>query len=143
MTAVPGPYRLLDHTGDMAILVRAPTLAEIFDVAARALFDVILDVATVEARGSVAISVHDAADRADVLVRALGELLFLHDARDWVFRGLTVLELTETKLRGEGSGEAFDPARHAMRRQVKAVTYHRALLREDRDGWIARLTLDL
>ncbi len=136
-------YRLIDHTGDIAILVRAATRGELFDAAARALFDVILDVSTVETRLEVAVAIEEAMDAEDLLVRFLGELLFLHDARDFVFGGFRIDALTETSVSGAALGERFDPARHVVRRQVKAVTYHHLLVSEDRDGWSARLVLDL
>lgn len=136
-------YRLLDHTGDMAILVRAPTLPDLYDASARALFDVILDVRTVVPRERLPILVEDAVDAEDLLVRYLSELLFLHDARDRLFCGFEVRDLCETRIEGDALGEPFDPSRHAIARQVKAVTYHHLHLGQDRKGWSARLVLDL
>jgi SHS2 domain-containing protein len=136
-------YRLIDHTGDIAMLVRAATLPSLYDAAARALFDVILDVRTVEPRERLEVVIEDAADAEDLLVRFLSELLFLHDSRDWVFRGAEILEMGSDRLRADAVGERFEPARHAILRQVKAVTYHRLLLSEDAEGWSARLVLDL
>ena len=136
-------YRLIDHTGDMAVLVRAPTLPEIFDASTRALFDVILDVRTVRSTEVERIEVSGAQDREDLLVRYLSELLFLHDARGWLFCGARARELQDHACIVEARGERFDPSRHAVDRQVKAVTYHHMLLSEDRDGWSARIVLDL
>jgi len=143
MTAEESWYRLIDHTGDLALLIRAPTLAELYATAARALFDVILDIHSVEPREGVPVRVRGAADREDLLVRFLSELLFLHDARGWVFHAFRVDDLADERLEGEALGESFDPRRHAILRQVKAVTYHHLLLSQDRDGWSARLVLDL
>jgi SHS2 domain-containing protein len=136
-------YRLIDHSGDIAMLVRAATLPALYDAAARALFDVILDVRTVEPRERVDVAVEDAADAEDLLVRFLSELLFLHDSRGWVFRGAEIHEIGFDRLRAAAIGEPFEPARHAILRQVKAVTYHHLLLSEDAEGWSARLVLDL
>ncbi len=136
-------YKLLDHTGDIAILVRAPSLEQLYSAATRALFDVIGDVVRVEPRQAVPVKVTGAVDREDLLVRFLGELLFLHDARDWLFREAKILTLTDDTVEAEALGEPFDAERHVIERQVKAVTYHHLLLSEDRDGWSARLVLDL
>lgn len=136
-------YRILDHTADIAVLVRAPTLPGLYDAATRALFDVILDVRTVEPREPSRVEIADAEDAEDLLVRYLSELLFLHDARDWVFRGARVEAVGARSLVAHPMGERFDPARHRIERQVKAVTYHDLLLSEDRDGWSARFVLDL
>jgi SHS2 domain-containing protein len=136
-------YRLLDHTGDIAILIGAPTLPGIYDAATRALFDVILDVRSIEPRERVVIRVEGAVDAEDLLVRYLSELLYLHDTADWLFRGAEVVELGPGGLLAHALGEAFDPARHEIQREVKAVTYHQLLLSEDREGWSARVVLDL
>ena len=136
-------YRLLDHTGDMALLVRAPTLEALYDAATRAFFDVMLDVRTVEPKQSIPVRVNGAVDAEDLLVRYLSELLFLHDARGWLFCGASILKLARDQVVAEVKGELFDPARHFIERQVKAVTYHHLLLSEDRDGWTARCVLDL
>jgi SHS2 domain-containing protein len=136
-------FRLIDHTGDMGFIVRAGTLKDLFDAAVRALFEVILDTRTVERRSLVPVRVAGALDREDLLVRLLSELLFLHDARGFVFRGLSVDLLEEGRVEGAAIGEAFDPGRHAILRQVKAVTYHHLLVSEDRDGFTARVILDL
>lgn len=136
-------YRILDHTADIAVLVRAPTLPALYDAATRALFDVILDVRTVEPRDLWRVEIADAEDAEDLLVHYLSELLFLHDARDWVFRGARVDSVGPRALVAHPTGERFDPARHRIERQVKAVTYHDLLLSEDREGWSARFVLDL
>jgi SHS2 domain-containing protein len=91
----------------------------------------------------VTVRVEDAADAEDLLVRFLSELLFLHDARGWLFRGAEVLEIGAARVVAAAAGEPFDPGRHAILRQVKAVTYHHLLLSEDSSGFSARLVLDL
>lgn len=136
-------YRLLEHTGDLGFVVRAASLERLFEAAARALFDCILDVRTVRAAERVPVTVRDAVDRDDLLVRFLSELLFLHDARDWVFRGAVVESIEGGSVTARAVGERFDPARHAIERQVKAVTYHDLRVAEDRDGWSGRVVLDL
>src|SRR5512138_2098904 len=101
----------------MALLVRAPTLPELYGAAARALFDVILDVRTVRAATSLDVAV-EGADTEDLLVRFLSELLFLHDARDWLFAGASPVEIGPTFVRATLWGESFDPGRHRIERQV-------------------------
>jgi SHS2 domain-containing protein len=133
----------MDHTGDMALLARAPTLRSLYDALTRGLFEVILDTRTVEAREKETVSIQDAVDAEDLLVRYLSELLFLHDARDWLFRGAEVVHLSEKRLAARALGERFDPERHTIDRQIKAVTYHHLLLSQDGDGWTARCVLDL
>jgi SHS2 domain-containing protein len=141
--AEPG-YRLVDHTGDLALEIWAPDLEGLHDAAARALFESILDLASVLPADRVVLRVAEAADPADRLVRFLSELLFLHETQDWLFCGAQVLELSDTALVAEGIGERFDSSRHRIERQVKAVTYHRLRLERVEGGlWRASVVLDL
>lgn len=137
-------HLLLDHTGDIGFEVRAGTPEALHEEAARALFDVIVDdLGTVRTDVRVPFRVDGAVDREDLLVRFLSELLFIHDARGWLFGGAVVEEIGRDRIVAQGIGEPFDPSRHRIARQVKAVTYHG--LRVERDGadWVARVVLDL
>jgi SHS2 domain-containing protein len=40
-------------------------------------------------------------------------------------------------------GEASDPARRALAREIKAVTYHQAWVREEDGAWRAQVIFDL
>jgi SHS2 domain-containing protein len=128
----------------MGFEVRAGRREDLYEEAARALFELIVDdLGAVRARERVAVEVDGAADPADLLVRFLSELLFLHDARGWLFRGAEVVFVDDGRIRAEGRGERFDPDRHRIARQVKAVTYHGAHVGRDESGWSARIVLDL
>ena len=40
-------------------------------------------------------------------------------------------------------GEPYDPARHVLDHDVKAVTYHQLEVRQEADGWSATVIVDL
>jgi SHS2 domain-containing protein len=46
-------------------------------------------------------------------------------------------------LRAQVRGESFDPARHPVEREVKAITYHQLSVARDTAGWWTRLYVDL
>lgn len=136
-------YELLDHTGDMAFRVAGPDRPSVFERAGRAMFDLIVGLDSVRPDRTREIEITEAVDPEDLLVRFLSELLYLHDAEDWLFREVRVSELHDDRLRAVASGERFDPARHRILRQVKAVTYHALRLECRRGTWEARIVLDL
>jgi SHS2 domain-containing protein len=129
----PGTYQLFDHTADVGIEVRAPSHPELFETAALALFDLITDVGTVEARSERQVTL-SARDTEELLVRWLSELLFLHDAEGEMFSRFVVSLLTPTHLSARIAGEPFDPSRHPVKTEVKAVTYHQVFVRTREDG---------
>ena len=54
-----------------------------------------------------------------------------------------ILTLNEVAIEAIIFAEAFDPARHVVERQAKAVTYHQAQLQQTAEGWAARVYVDL
>jgi len=54
-----------------------------------------------------------------------------------------ISEIGENALRGEVRGEPFDPKRHPIEREVKAITYHQLSVERDGQGWRARVYVDL
>lgn len=127
----------------MAFEIWAPSFAELLDVGARALGEVLLAPEREERLEPRAVAV-DGADREDVLVAWLGEAVILLEEEAWVVRGSRATEATSRGARGvllgRGLGAAEDPDR-----VVKAVTYHDLRIEEGGRGrpWRATVVLDL
>jgi len=142
-----GTFREFDHTGDIGIEAEAPDEVSLYATCARALFDIIAGRAPIETCGSLDIRV-EAPDREMLMVRWLNELLYVHATERWIFREFDVAIGEKPDggrwLEGMARGDRFDPARHALRTELKAVTYHQLSARRDEDGiWRARLVFDI
>lgn len=137
----PRGYSLIEHTGDLGIRLEAPTLEELFVTAGRALFEIL---AEGEVRAEPAASVRlEAPDRDSLLVEWLGELLYLHVPGGWILGRFDVSLGGETSLRAEVGGERFDPARHRIRLEVKAATFHGLHLVCEGGLWRCQVIFDL
>jgi SHS2 domain-containing protein len=135
-------YETFDHTADLGVRVFGQTCEEVFANAAYALFDLLTDLNHVRENLSYDLRV-EAADREELLVRWLSELLFLSESRGYLFKNFSFSHLDQTSLKAEARGETFDPSRHEFKTEIKAVTYHRVEVRE-RDGrWGARVIFDI
>ena len=135
-------FEVFDHTADVGIVARAPTLPELFEVAAEGMFSFMIDPAMIENRAWHERKV-DAGDREGLLVAWLNEILFLCEAGQLVPATFEILELTERTLVAVIGGEPFDPARHVVERTAKAVTYHQLTVEKRKGGWYARVYIDL
>lgn len=136
-----GSFELLEHTADIGIAARGKSLEELFGAAARALMAVISQKAPVEARQEKTVEV-TGEELDELLVNWLNEILFLFESG--FFPACFEIEAAErTVLKAKVRGEAFDPGRHPIEREVKAATYH--LIRVEQQGgeWHARVYLDL
>jgi len=138
-------YQLFDHTADIGLEVTAPTLRLLFEHAAFALFDVMLEAAP----GGVPDDLDDldvsvaAVDIEELIVRWLAELLYLHDTTGIVPRRFSVTDLSAARLAAKVTCDRYDPRRHHVKTEVKAVTYHQVSVRHEGGLWRARLVLDV
>jgi SHS2 domain-containing protein len=135
-------YETFDHTADIGIRVCGATVEEVFANAAYGLFDLLTDLTSVRICQSREIAV-EGADREDLLVRWLSELLFLCEGEGYLFREFSFLSLTPTSLKAVARGEMMDPSRHKIRSEIKAVTYHQVEVAQKDGRWAGRVIFDL
>lgn len=135
-------FEVIDHTADVGIIARAPTLPELFEVAAEGMFSFMIDPATVENRAWHERKVGDG-DYEGLLVAWLNDLLLLLNGEEFVPKVFVVDELTEDKVRATVHGEPVDPTKHHFRLDVKAATYHAVQVSKENSGWMARVIFDV
>jgi SHS2 domain-containing protein len=120
------PYEILEHTADVAILVRGKTLEELFEKAAYAMFDTISFAERMEPVGKYRVSVKSTT-LEDLLVDYLSELLYVFSVEYFVMCDFNVIihrTDSEYYLKGVALGEPFNPEKHGLKTEIKAVTYH-------------------
>ena len=135
-------FETFDHTADIGLIARGRTLEGLFANAAAGLVDLMVDPAGLREETPITVTV-SAADPEALLVAWLNELLYLLDVRRFLPRRICVTALSATTLKAELSGDTVDPARHVVRRMVKAATYHGLSLIRTNGVWEARVILDL
>ena len=147
MTRGAPEYEVLPHTADVGVLVRAPSARELFERAAAAMFDLMVDVTRVGeglAAGAVLEDVEvEAPDREALLVAWLGELLGRAMVDGVIYAAFDISRLEDTRLLARVWGKPFESAGQEFRTEIKAVTYHHLLVSEDREGWTARVIFDI
>jgi SHS2 domain-containing protein len=82
-------------------------------------------------------------DEERLLVRWLGEVLYLYDGTGFVSSGFRVARASAAGLSAEAFGEPADRARHGMRLDVKAVTYHGVSVKRSPGACEVRVFLDI
>jgi SHS2 domain-containing protein len=136
-------YRIFDHTADLGVEVTAATQEELYAEAAVSLFDLMADTNTVRAEASREVVV-EGGDAADLLVNFLRELLNSYNGEGFLMKTCLVQEADSRRLKALLRGERFDPARHSIKKEIKAVTYHQASVEQTADGtWTARVVFDV
>jgi SHS2 domain-containing protein len=130
-------YELIDHTGDVGVVARAPTLEALFAECARAMFAILAEAGAPAPSGSDSFPV-PGADPAEELRDFLSELLYRFSAE----RRMYVRFDPGTGSVG-AAWEPYDGTRHPLRTELKAVTYHQLEAVRDGDEWRGRVIFDV
>ena len=142
-------FRFLSNIAlaDVAFVARGDSLPTLFESAARALTEVMVDRRTLLGRVERTIELTSpTVDR--LLYDLLTELIVIKDVDSLLFKDfkVTVLPGKEKSLTCETRGEEIDRARHALRNDVKAVTMHMFGVKKQArrgGGWEATVVLDI
>jgi SHS2 domain-containing protein len=136
-------YETFEHTADLGLRVRAPTLVSLFAEAAQSLYWLIIpDLAKVRMVTEHRIELA-AESREMLLFDWLSELLFTFETRHLLLNSFDV-RLDDVRLSALCRGEPFDPARHALDHEIKAITYHGLKLEQLPDAtWLAEVIVDV
>jgi SHS2 domain-containing protein len=156
--APPG-FERVPHTADLAVRIRAATPEDLFVRAARAMFAVMLEpaggreqpAAGETADGGEERIVVEAADPAGLLQAWLSELLYRFSADRRVGTGFAIRALRgpwhgdpgPCALEASVRSERYDPARQAVRSELKAVTFHQLRVERSGGGWEAHVIFDV
>ena len=136
-----GSFQFIDHTADAGIPVKAETLEGLFETAALGFSELITRVDSLNCLIQRQFRLQET-DIETLLVSWLQELLYLLDTEDLIF-GRFQVNLKDFTLEATAWGEVFDPERHTIRTEIKAVTYHQLEVVEDDKGWKAQVIFDI
>jgi SHS2 domain-containing protein len=134
-------FTALDHTADMGIIVRHRNLEGLFEAAAAAMMYIMVRhrdaVEAVQKELSIS-----GVDLPDLMIRWLGEILYLFDADQEVVTSGKILALSQKSLKARISCVPFDPSTFEVLCGIKAVTYHQTHVGKKDDHWEARVIFD-
>jgi SHS2 domain-containing protein len=141
-----GRYEVLEDVAlaDCALEIDGQDLNDLFETAAGALAELMVDPATVET--SVERRIELSADAVDLLLYDwLSELIYRKDRDREVFprSQVRVSGGGPFRLEADVRGGVIDRARTALRADPKAVTFHRFAVTAVDGGWRAELVIDI
>jgi SHS2 domain-containing protein len=137
-------YRLFDHTADIGIEISGKTRKELFANGVAALFDIMLEQNSGNGETPTAQNiVVEGNDLEDLLVNFLREALYLFNGRHWVITGCHLSELTRQRIVAQLSGQPYDPQKHEIKTDIKAITYHGLSIKKTKTAWKARVIFDV
>lgn len=138
----PGPFEIMAHTADVGLRVRGGDRKKLFTNAAAGMMSIITDSKTVAPAAVKGIEI-EAEDFSALLVAWLNEIIFLIEAHGMLFSRFRIDSLTDTELVGRVEGEPLDQAKHQIKTEIKACTYHELKTGKDKSGWFAQVIFDV
>lgn len=136
-----GSFEFIDHTADAGIRVEAPTLEDLFETAGLAFTELVTSADSLDCRVERRFKLRED-DVETLLVSWLQELLYLLDTEDLVF-GRFQVKLHDFSLEAVAWGDVFNPDIHAIKTEIKAVTYHQLEVAQGDQGWEAQVIFDI
>jgi SHS2 domain-containing protein len=136
-------FSIIDHTADMGLEVRGKTLEKLFENTAR--YTIQLAVKVPGAPPTESVEVHlSGSDLEDLLVRWLGEILYLFEGEKKIATGIRVTAVSRQHLDATLQIIPYDPDLHELLSEIKAVTYHQIRVSRKNDrSWEARVIFDI
>jgi len=135
-------YTLLDHTADLGIKIRGADLKDLFEVAGRALMHLMIESEPPGKSTSIKIDL-PGEDLADLMVRWLGEILYLFEGENLVVTSVHVHSVSLSRIQSTLETVPFDPKIHEILREIKAVTYHQIQVADKGTHCEARVIFDV
>jgi len=115
---------------------------KLFSNAAYALFDLITDLKSLKAAHTKKITI-TAEDWSDLMVNWLRELLYFWAGRERLIQQAEIMTISSRKLIASLHYDRYDPDRHIIKEEIKAVTYHQLEVKSKTSGWEARIIFDV
>jgi len=138
-------YDILPHTADGKFRAWGRTLEEAFANAALATASLMWDWEKVEPKLSQAVRL-EGRDREQLLVKFLGEIIFLFETRKFLLASVDGLEIRDVPdgffLEAEFRGDTLSDRRD-IHGDVKAVTYSEMKIDEERGGVVLQVVVDM
>jgi SHS2 domain-containing protein len=136
-----GGVREIDHSGDVALEIWGATRSELLANATRGLCG-LMTWSAVESVRTRRIEVR-ASSLPDLLVDWLSAVILAAATHAELYGHATVETAEDGFAAGLLHGAPLDPARHALRFDVKAATYHEVRFEHTAYGYHARVVFDL
>ena len=138
------PYEIIEHTADVGIKANGASIEEVFENAARGMFDIIGGKLQLETGTEKKIEIRKKAETPEeLLVGWLSELLYIFNKEEILFDDFKILELDNNSIISESSGKKIDLACTPLQTEIKAVTFHELKIERDKEGFSCKIIFDV
>jgi SHS2 domain-containing protein len=135
-------YKIIEHTADLGAYIYGKDMEELFINSVLTLMELLVCFESNNLSHDLPISI-SAEDPSDLIVRWLGEILYLFNGDSLVVTGVKILALTPQTLEATLQTCPLEGLRYEIVHEIKAVTYHQVEVLNKGNHWQARVFFDL
>jgi len=138
-------FEIIDHTADIGIVAYGRTKREVFINAAKGMFEIIAGENRNLKENFYDKIKLEAKSLEDLLIAWLNELLYISEVKLVILNKFKIKELSDGQIKAEVGGTKINHLSIRIKREVKAVTYHRLEIKKDEESglWRAQVIFDI
>lgn len=138
-------FEIIDHTADIGIVAYGKTKREVFINAAKGMFEIIAGENRDLKENFYDKIKLEAKSLEDLLIAWLNELLYISEVKLVILNKFKIKELSDCQIKAEVGGTKINHLSIRIKREVKAVTYHRLEIKKDEESglWRAQVIFDI
>jgi SHS2 domain-containing protein len=138
-------FKFLDHPADIAVELKAESIEKLFEIAAEAWKSSVLETISTESPFELHINI-ESLTMEELLVEFLSELNFILFSRKLVFskiKNLLIIPDSTLRLQSVIYFEDFNPLKHQIKAEIKAITFHQMSIEKTDAGFFTRMIFDI
>lgn len=135
-------FTIIEHTADIGIHARGADIESLFEECARGMVSVMMDTNHLAPDREMEIRV-DGDDDTDLLYAFLAEILYLFDGENFIPIKYKNSRLHEGIFTTTARGLLFNPEKHRVEREIKAVTFHGMNIKKNGNNWETDVIFDI
>ncbi len=138
-------FEIIDHTADIGLIAYGKNKEQVFINTAKGMFEIIAGEKR-NLKENYYYKIKLEADNLEGLLFAwLNELLYIGETRLVILKKFQIKELSDFQIKAEVEGMKINPPSVRMKREIKAVTYHRLEIKKDKESglWRAQVIFDI
>ena len=138
-------FEIIGHTADIGLIAYGKNKEEVFINAAKGMFEIIVG-GTKNLKENFYDKIKLEADDLEGLLFAwLNELLYIGETRLVILNKFQIKQLSDFQIKAEVGGMKINPPSVKIKKEIKAVTYHRLEIKKDEKSglWSAQVIFDI
>lgn len=136
------PFKMKDHTADIALEIKAKTLPKLFEEAARGYLFLLLENKKCTPTQFQNLEI-EGENNEDLLVSFLSKLSFIFETKKKIPCSFEILRLKEKNLNAKVGLAPYNPKKHVILHDIKAITYHDLNIKKTKEGFQVTIVFDI